>query len=55
MCKRPVPETSGVSLAKRPCLESRTEAHQVAEGLLVAVSLPVSLTLGRTGAMGWHF
>ena len=26
--KRPMPESTGISLAKRPHLESRTEAHQ---------------------------
>ena len=54
--ERSVPESSGASLAKRPCLESRTESCQkVAESLLVVVSLPVNLTLGGRGAMGVAF
>ena len=45
--KRPVPESSGVSLVKMPHLESRIEAQWVVESLLVVVSLPVLLILGE--------
>ena len=38
--------------AKRPHFESRIEAHHGAGNLLVLMSLPVLLPLGRRGAMG---
>ena len=47
--KRPVLESSGVSLEKRPHLESRIK---VARSLLVVVSLPILLMLGSRGAVG---
>ena len=48
------PGSSGASLPKRPHLESGKGLVQVARGLLVAVSLPVLLRLGKRGALGWH-
>ena len=45
--KRPVPESSGASLAKRPHLERGLRLIQVVRNLLVVVSLPVLLILER--------
>ena len=50
--KRPVPGSSGASMAKRPHLESGNELVRVARSLLVVVSSPVLLILGGKGAMG---
>ena len=50
--KRPVPESSGASLAKRPHLESGMRIVQVARSLLGVVTPPVLPILGGKGSMG---
>ena len=50
--KRPVPESSGASLAKRLQVQSRLRLTQVAGSMLVVMSLPCLLMLGRREAMG---
>ena len=49
--KQPVPDSKGDSVVKKPCLDTRSESHQVA-GSQLGLRLPVLLTLGRRGAMG---
>ena len=50
--KRPLPGSSGASLAKRPHLESGTKTCTCGKKSAGSISLPVLLMLGRRGAMG---